>query len=134
MKTPSLLRQRLLTAWLLSSALRGSIGLGAQEGFTDANWTPMGSGMNASVYALAMMGTNVYAGGQFTMAGGRWISYLAKWDGRDWSSLGTGVNGEVRALAASGTNLYVGGLFTTAGGLTVNRVARWDGSAWWPLG
>src|SRR5204863_176191 len=33
------------------------------------SWSALGSGMNSSVYALSLSGTNVYAGGLFTTAG-----------------------------------------------------------------
>jgi hypothetical protein len=90
--------------------------------------------MDASVRALAVSGTNLYAGGYFTNAGGVPANYIAKWDRSAWSALGEGVNGSISALAVSGTNLYVGGGFSTAGGVPVNGIAKWDGSAWSALG
>ena len=67
--------------------------------FSDANWAPLGSGMNGSVYSLAVSGGNLYAGGQFTMAGGVSATNIAEWNGNSWSALGSGVNGAVYALA-----------------------------------
>jgi hypothetical protein len=87
-------------------------------------------GMDNAVGALAVSGTNLYVGGNFTMAGGNPANCIARWDGNSWSPLGSGVNNTVRALAVMGANLYAGGWFTTAGGNTVNHVARWDGNAW----
>ena len=90
------------------------------------------------VYALAVSGTNLYAGGYFTTAGGVPANNIAKWDGSAWSALGSGMGGirvyAVYALAVSGTNLYAGGNFTTAGGVPANYIAKWDGSAWSALG
>ena len=43
-----------------------------------------------SVYALAVSGTDLYAGGHFTTAGGVTANYIAKWDGSAWSALGSG--------------------------------------------
>ena len=40
-----------------------------------------------------MSGTNLYAGGYFTTAGGVPANYIAKWDGSAWSALGSGMNG-----------------------------------------
>jgi Immunoglobulin domain len=100
--------------------------------FSDADWVSLGSGMNGGVSALAVSGTNLYAGGGFTTAGGVPANYIAKWDGSTWSALGSGVNGAVIALAVSGTNLYAGGYFTTAGG--AYGIAKWDGRAWSALG
>jgi hypothetical protein len=90
--------------------------------------------MNFPVFALAVSGTNLYAGGYFTTAGGAPANYLAKWDGSAWSALGAGMDWQVNALAVSGTNLYAGGYFTTAGGVPANYIAKWDGSAWSALG
>ncbi len=84
------------------------------------------------VRALAVDGSgNLYAGGNFTTAGGVTVNYIAKWDGTSWSALGSGMNGTVYALAvdASG-NLYAGGGFTTAGGVAANNIAKWNGTSW----
>ncbi len=102
--------------------------------FTDADWSALGAGTNGTVFALAVIGTDLYVGGNFSLAGGEPASRIAKWDGSSWSALGTGVNGDVYALTAIGTELYVGGNFTTAGDLAANFIAKWDGNNWVPLG
>ena len=110
--------------------------------FSDADWVSSGSGMGGGsspyyipyVIAVAVIGTNLYAGGGFTTAGAVPANYIAKWDGSAWSALGSGVNSAVEALAVSGTNLYAGGGFTTAGAVPANYIAKWDGSAWSALG
>ncbi len=103
-----------------------------------STWSGLGSGMSDGVLALAVIGTNLYAGGQFTSAGGVPAPNVAKWDGSAWSALGSGMSGSsefgVLALAVSGTNLYAGGDFITAGGVTANAIARWDGNTWSALG
>ena len=103
------------------------------------NWSALGSGISAGVHsyvaALAVSGTNVYAGGWFHIAGGiAAATNLAQWDGSSWSPLGSGVGGVVAALRVSGSDLYAGGFFTTAGGIAANHVAKWDGSNWSALG
>jgi len=109
--------------------------------FSDADWVSLGSGMDGNVSALAVIGTDLYAGGYFTTAGGVTANGIAKWNSLSWSALGSGMShylsgqsGCVNALAVSGTNLYAGGDFTTAGGVPANYVAKWDGSAWSALG
>ena len=88
-----------------------------------STWSALGSGMNGDVCvnALAVSGTNLYAGGSFTTAGGVPANNIAKWDGSAWSALGSGMGWRttwyVYALAVSGTNLYAGGYFTNAGGV-----------------
>jgi hypothetical protein len=108
--------------------------------FSDTNWVSLGSGMSSTVVALAVSGTNLYAGGIFTNAGGVAANRIAKWDGSAWSALGSGISTTtfppfpVTALAVSGTNLYAGGNFTAAGGVPAIRIAKWDGNAWSALG
>jgi hypothetical protein len=107
------------------------------------NWSPLGSGVTRTgsppyVYALAVAGSNLYAGGAFLAAGSTPAYAIAKWDGSSWSALGEGMNGFVYALAASGSDVYAGGDFTGAGGTSanymVNHIAKWNGSSWSPLG
>jgi len=112
-----------------------------------STWSSLGSGMGdpnpnnrPAVYALAVSGTNLYAGGNFTTAGGVSANYIARWDGSAWSALSSGIGDSsqqnlcVYALAASGTNLYVGGSFLSAGEVPANYIAKWDGNAWSALG
>ena len=75
--------------------------------------------MNGSVYALAVSGPNLYAGGVFTTAGGTNASSIAKWDGSKWMVLGSGLNNPVTVLVASGNTLYAGGDFYYTGDLSV---------------
>ena len=84
--------------------------------------------------ALAVSGSTLYAGGDFTTAGGNAANYIAQWNGSSWSALGSGMNGHVYALAVSGSTLYAGGYFTTAGGNAANYIAQWNGSSWSALG
>lgn len=107
---------------------------------------PVGDGIDGTVYALAVFddgaGPALYAGGDFTSAGGLTAYNVARWDGHGWWPLsdsgGTGTNGWVRALAVyndgSGPALYVSGEFTRAGGQWASSIARWDGSTWSPVG
>ncbi len=91
----------------------------------------VGVGLFAGVNALAVMGEDLYAAGQFTMAGGGAANGIARWDGTGWSALGSGINGTVNALAVLGDDLYAGGSFTIVGdGFLTRHVAKWDGSEW----
>jgi hypothetical protein len=92
------------------------------------------SGLNNTVYAIAVSGTNVYVGGAFTTAGGLSASRIARWNGSTWSALGSGVDSTVRAIMVSGSDLYVAGAFTNAGPALVNRIAKWNSSGWSALG
>ena len=72
-------------------------------------------------------GSDLYAGGFFTTAGGSPANYIAKWNGTNWSALGSGMDRPVFAFAASGTDLY-------AAGDGPADVAKWNGSNWSALG
>jgi hypothetical protein len=93
-------------------------------------WSALGSGMmglstySTTVNALAVSGTNLYAGGSFTNAGGVTANCIAKWNGSAWSALGAGMDGYVNALAISGSTLYAGGSFGTAGAISANGIAK----------
>ncbi|WP_223827677.1 T9SS type A sorting domain-containing protein [Hymenobacter armeniacus] len=115
--------------------------------WSSANWTSLGTGIGtnstqtALVLALAIIGSDLYVGGNFYQAGNTSASSVAMWDGTAWSALGTslsnGVSGlipEIDAMAVVGTDLYVGGSFTAAGGVSANRIAKWNGSTWSALG
>jgi hypothetical protein len=115
-----------------------------------SSWSPLGSGIGGGdgtfepyVSALAVSGSDLYAGGRFTTAGGANANNIAKWNGSSWSALDSGMgvanpvfgrHPHVNALVVSGTDLYAGGYFTTAGGTNANSVAKWNGSNWSALG
>src|SRR5207245_1766726 len=83
-----------------------------------SSWTALGSGLNGSVAALAVSGSDVYAA-----EGG----LVAKWNGSTWSTLGS-MDSLVLALAVSGSDLYAGGWFTREGASAANYIAKWNGS------
>ena len=104
-----------------------------------SSWSALGSGVSGGykgpyVDALAVSGNTLYAGGDFTTAGGTAANYIAKWNGSSWSALGSGMNSSVFALAVSGGTLYAGGEFTTADGNAATNIAQWNGSSWSALG
>ena len=120
------------------------------------NWSALSSdghgngALSNDVTSLAMIGTDLYAGGLFSTfnSSGQSIvggAYIAKWDGSTWSALGndgaggSSLNSDVSSLAVNGTDLYVGGSFTDVkNGTTTltaaDYVAKWDGSSWSALG
>lgn len=101
-----------------------------------SGWNAFGSGLNNTVWVIAISGSDVYVGGEFTNAGGNPnADNIARWDGSTWNALGSGLNNSALAIMVSGSDVYVGGNFTDAGGnADADRIARWDGNAWNALG
>lgn len=99
---------------------------------------PGSSGSGPDVFSLAVSGTNLYVGGQFSAAGGISATNIACWNGSSWSALGSGISGGefsgVYSLAAVGPNVYAGGSFSSAGGGSVVNVAQWNGTTWSAMG
>jgi hypothetical protein len=101
------------------------------------SWTPLGSGLDGPVHALAV-GPNgdLYAGGNFSTAGGIPSSRLARWDGTAWHAIpGLGQPFYILHAIAFLPNgdLVVGGEGPAVGVLP-GRIAKWNGVAWSWLG
>src|SRR4029077_2620071 len=96
-----------------------------------SSWTALGSGMNRPSFALAVVGSDLYAGGgDFSTAG-----YLARWDGSSWSAkdmpipdVGLYYGGSVQALAVAGNDLYAFAEYEYGDGYFTDRISKWDGS------
>lgn len=105
-------------------------GNGAHAPAAVGDWSALGSNgsgngsLNRYVYALAVRGSDLYVGGNFTNVSNSGTTlgaadFIAKWDGTKWSALGSNggrpgdgsLNSVVYALAVSGSDLYVGGYF-----------------------
>lgn len=115
-------------------------------------WHPLGvggnNGVDQPVRALAVDGTRLYVGGDFTYGlngdgTGISVNRIARWDGSGWygfgSGLNNGVNSSVRAIAVAPTgDVYLGGdfssVFRNGPSPDVDQIIRWDGSDWHLLG
>ncbi len=98
----------------------------------------LNQGLNSTVYALAVDGSDLYVGGQFTQTNDGTLTslgYIARYDTTDgdWHTLPRqGMSGTVYALAVSGGDLYVGGNFSQSGDGTLTNlgyIARYDTAA-----
>jgi len=135
----------------------GRIGLGGGAvvdrvaRWNGTSWSALGSEMRAprhvwpspiqnlesEVKALAAMTSGaVFAGGNFTLAGGVSAANVARFDGVAWNalSIGNGIDGIEDLAVLPGGELVAVGNFLAAGPLPTGGVARWNGSAWSTLG
>jgi hypothetical protein len=106
------------------------------------SWSALGDGLSGIVTTLTSFddgsggGPALYAGGNFTTAGGVTANRIAKWNGASWSALGSGIDGPPNALAAfdrgagSESVLFVVGSFSHADGIAVNGITNWNGTSW----
>lgn len=116
----------------------------AKFNFAAQTWSALDNSAFASgssIASLAVNGTNLYAGGNFTnVAGIAEADYVAKWDGTAWSALGGAGNGALGSMVSAiafdaSNNLYAGGAFTdAAGNANADYIAKWDGANWLPVG
>lgn len=97
-----------------------------------------GQGLNSRVAVFTEHddgnGKALYAGGDFSDAGGVVVNSIARWNGSSWSALGGGANHLVTALASFHGQLYAGGLFTMMGDMPHAYIAKWDGKSWLDVG
>lgn len=110
------------------------------------NWSALGDGViaphdpsGAIVLALNAIGDVLYAGGEFTAAGGKEAQNIAQWSAsrKTWKPLNGGVNSAVDALTTMGNNIYAGGWFDTAynsSPIAVNEIAMFGNNNWSALG
>jgi N-acetylneuraminic acid mutarotase len=121
-----------------------NLGRIARYNLTTNTWFPVsGNGLNGTVNALVMVGTDLYAGGSFlatfdgTVTG---LNRFARYDTLTdtWSPVtDLGLNNEVSALTVSDNFVFVAGSFsrTFDGGTNLNNLARYDTGAesWSPI-
>lgn len=85
------------------------------------------------VVSLGSLGTDLYVGGHFTMAGSVPAQGIARWDGKSWNALGGGVvRGSVQAIAILGSTVFIAGNFDSVDGgrLVTSGVAAWVDFSW----
>ena len=95
---------------------------------TDADWSTLGTGLNDYVRALALDSSgNLYAGGDFSTAGGISANHIIKWNGTAWVSIGN-ISSDIYSLTADRYgNIY-------AVGMSPDTVVKWNGTSWHALG
>lgn len=120
-----------------------------------AHWSALGDNgagngsITGNVYALAMLGSDLYVGGPFNNVSNHGAilhsaDFIARWDGANWAAVGgsgttAALGGIVNGLTVFDGALYAGGCFANVfqGGANLTAadgIARWDGTAWSALG
>ncbi len=94
----------------------------------------LGAGLNGAVNGLGTIsGSDFYATGSFTMAGGK--VGIAQFISGAWEPFGTGFSGTGYALVTVGTEYFLGGSFSSVGGIaSTANIARWTGTNWADVG
>ena len=143
----ALYQGELVAAGTFSSA--GGQAAASIAGFDGADWQPLGAGLElsfaatGSVFSLAVYQGELYASGQFDLAGGAPVQGIARWDGSSWrdvgggfAPLGGGTPGYAWKLSVGPDDrLYAAGEFPSAGGVAgTTDLAVWDGQAWGSVG
>lgn len=108
----------------VNGAMRTNLAHVLSDGSVDG-WNPSPDGI---VSALALRGSDLYAGGAFTTMCGVSRTYAAGVDAENGAVLSwaPSVNGAVQTMAVSGSSLYAGGSFTIIGGSTRNHIAAFN--------
>ncbi len=77
--------------------------------------------------SIAVAGSTLFIGGQFTSVDGETRQHLAQIDGEgNLTAWAPEVNGEVDGIAYDGSSVYAGGWFQSAGGVTRRHLAAFD--------
>lgn len=117
-------------------------GIGRWSG---AQWTPLGGGVDGEVYAIEVLGDDVFVGGHFSHAWTadgdtvRFTQNLARWDGQEWHQVGGGTlspEDSVFALATDGSRLFAGGNYSVAtlGLGPASNIGAFNGISWSAMG
>jgi hypothetical protein len=103
--------------------------------FDGSNWSAFGTGLNSNVVAVAAVGTNIYAAGEFTGGSGGPLAYhMGRWNGSQWVSLSNTAFSTVNALAPRSNDLFIAGYFGIAAvDGTASWLTRWDGTNFWKV-
>jgi hypothetical protein len=117
-------------------ALIMSIGLlGTAQTYTTVGTGIYGVGNN-NLWDFAEYNGELYATGNFLIAGGLTARHIAKWNGFNWAAVGTGTPypHTAKTLAVFNNELYMAGDFDSAGSVAVNKIAKWNGTSWSSVG
>ncbi len=95
----------------------------------------MDGGVDGTIYAVEIFNSELYIGGEFTLADGTPTGGLAKWSGSNWvPAIGGGTDGGVDDMTVYAGQLIVcGNFYEVGGGTFAGGIAGWNGSTWHDL-
>jgi hypothetical protein len=95
--------------------------------FDGTAWVAVAGGTDGIVSTLYSWNDALYAGGQFSSAGGVDASFLARYDGASWQQACGGVNKEALVITEYKHELLVGGAFDHSDATTVlSHLGVWN--------
>lgn len=119
------------------SSVQGTSALGIAK-WNGTAWSALGSGINGPVYSIAVVGNDVYVGGDFnTPVSDGLARNVAKWNGTTWTRMNNGLGGGthiVNSVFVYNNEIYASGGYNTADGSPTTGTARWNGTAWVAVG
>ncbi len=93
-------------------------------------YSSFGNTIQGTVYDLELHNGNIYAAGDFVLAGTDFYN-IAYYNGTDWVGIQTGdMNGTIRDIISYDNQIYIGGDFTSVGGNNIANLAMWNGTSW----
>ena len=101
--------------------------------YNNGNWYTLGTGLSNGCRILYVKNDILYAGGEFTTAGGQNANRIAYWNNSSWTSFPTGIdNNSCNTIGLNELGiLYTGGSFTSVSSnlqlqiQTLNNLATW---------
>lgn len=102
------------------------------------SWTALGSGIIGSIRSIAIIGNDIYVGGDFNSPVSDGLARnVAKWNGTTWTRMNNGLGGGthiIRSVFVYNNEVFATGGFNTADGSPTTGTAKWDGTAWVAVG
>jgi hypothetical protein len=107
----------------------GPVLIGFVSRYDGTSWELVGDWFTSGpVEALAFLGSDLVAGGEFAYVNGEPAGHLARWNGAEWAPLATGTDGPVYSLVQYGDDLAIGGAFSYMGSTLVGNIVRYSAS------
>jgi trimeric autotransporter adhesin len=115
---------------LFQYAGNGSISANNIAKWNGSAWSAVGTGTNGPVRCIAVIGSDLYIGGEFTSVNGVPANKIAKYSAGVWSAMGAGFDSTVYSMTSYNGQVYAAGDFIKSGTDSISRIARWNGSQW----